>query len=81
MRLTQEADGDRADFIREYGSSGSCCCHLSPPCSSCTHPGNPMNQDECDECWESDDFAERIQSRLDNLRTTLHANIDRKEQP
>lgn len=48
--LTPEAGADRDDFalISNYGS---CSCHINPPCGYCTHPGNPMNQDEDAECW------------------------------
>lgn len=50
--LTPEAEADRAAFERE----GNCCsCHVSPPCSSCTHPGNPLNQDEDDSCWTTEE--------------------------
>lgn len=48
--LTPAAQVDRDDFIAYYGSS-NCGCHLSPPCSSCAHPGNPANQDEDEACW------------------------------
>jgi hypothetical protein len=51
-QLTAEAEADREDFVREHGRDGNCSCHISPPCGSCMHPGNPLNQDECDECWE-----------------------------
>jgi len=51
--LTQEAEDERVDWERHYGD---CSCHLSPPCGSCTHPGNPANQAEDDSCWvEVDD--------------------------
>lgn len=49
--LTPEADDERAEFYREYGADGNCSCHISPPCGSCLHPGNPRNQDEDDRCW------------------------------
>lgn len=52
MRLTLEAEADRAEFESYYGRDGNCSCHISPPCNSCTHPGNPMNQEEDDRCWE-----------------------------
>lgn len=52
--LTPEAEADRADFMSRY-DGGNCSCHLSPPCGSCTHPGNPMNQEEDDSCWEEVD--------------------------
>ena len=52
-RLTEQAEWDRQMFERlneEYG----CACHINPPCTVCTHPGNPANQ-EGDECWEEVD--------------------------
>jgi hypothetical protein len=48
--LTPEAQADRDAFERDY-DGGNCSCHLSPPCGSCTHPGNPLNQDEDESCW------------------------------
>ena len=48
-RLTAEAQAERDDFEHEY-YGGNCSCHLSPPCGSCTHPGNPHNQEE-DSCY------------------------------
>ena len=54
-RLTKEAEADREDFVAEYGLEGNCSCHLSPPCNSCLHPGNPAQQEENEECWEDDD--------------------------
>ena len=46
--LTEQADNDRVDWMSNYDS---CSCHLSPPCGSCTHPGNPRNQEEDEDCW------------------------------
>lgn len=54
FRLTAEAENDSADFEREYGSINGCRCHLCPPCSYCTHPGNPANLEEDDSAWEPD---------------------------
>ncbi len=51
MTLTPQAEADRADWISYYGVHGNCCCHISPPCASCTHPGNPTVQVEDDSCW------------------------------
>lgn len=48
--LTDEAQAERDEFDSEY-DGGNCSCHISPPCGSCTHPGNPMNQDEDDSAW------------------------------
>lgn len=51
--LTQAAQDDRDDFESSFGNSiGNCSCHINPPCGSCTHPGNPTNQEEDDSCWE-----------------------------
>lgn len=47
--LTDEAQAERDEFEREY-DGGNCACHLSPPCGSCVHPGNPRNQED-DSCW------------------------------
>ena len=49
--LTPEAQADRDAFIAEYGRDGNCSCHISPPCNSCLHPGNPLQQDEVESCW------------------------------
>lgn len=29
-----------------------CSCHTSPPCSYCTHEGNPANLEHQDDVWE-----------------------------
>jgi hypothetical protein len=52
-RLTDGAQLERDDFEAKYGK-GNCSCHISPPCSSCLHPGNPVNQEEDDSCWTTD---------------------------
>ena len=44
--LTPEAEAEREDFEAMYGMLGNCSCHISPPCGSCVHPGNPRNQEE-----------------------------------
>lgn len=48
--LTEEADNDRAEFTRTVGDQG-CSCFQAAPCGFCTHPGNPRNQEEDDDCW------------------------------
>lgn len=58
MKLTADAEADREDFEAEYGVRGNCSCFISPPCSSCMHPGNPLNQDEDDDCWEPEDGSD-----------------------
>jgi len=55
--LTDEAETERQDFRTEYGD-GNCSCHISPPCGSCAHPGNPRNLDEDDSAWVKDEPVE-----------------------
>ena len=49
--LTPEAEAEREDFEAMYGMLGNCSCHISPPCGSCVHPGNPRNQEEDETAW------------------------------
>jgi hypothetical protein len=49
-RLTEEAQNDR-DAYERLDSRYGCSCHISPPCGTCTHPGNPQNQDD-EAFWE-----------------------------
>lgn len=49
--LTPEAEDERGDFVREYGYHGNCSCFISPPCCSCMHPGNPLQQECNDAAW------------------------------
>lgn len=53
--LTPGAQAERDEFEACYGTDGSCSCHLSPPCPSCTHPGNPLNQIEDETAWIASD--------------------------
>jgi len=50
--LTDAAQAERRHFQAEYGYDGNCSCHISPPCASCTHPGNPDNQEEDESAWK-----------------------------
>ena len=49
--LTPEAEDDSLDFVRDHGSEGNCSCHISPPCNSCMHPGNPLQLKSNDAAW------------------------------
>ena len=49
-RLTEAAQAERDAFER-LNSTYGCSCHSMPPCSVCTHPGNPLNQED-DSNWE-----------------------------
>lgn len=75
QRLTDISQAERDDFYSlDYGG---CSCFISPSCNFCVHPGNPRNQDEFDECWEPEGFAERVAFQLENVRLAIHAAIDR----
>lgn len=50
--LTVEAQADRDSFIADYGLDGHCHCSTTHP--PCTHPGNPLGQDDTEECWRRD---------------------------
>jgi len=56
--LTPAGEKEREMFEETYGSDGNCSCHNSPPCGSCLHPGNPLNQAERDDCWMDEKVAE-----------------------
>lgn len=49
--LTPEAEAERDQFEAVYGRDGNCSCHISPPCGSCMHPGNPRSQEEDETAW------------------------------
>ena len=51
MRILNEYGQELSDEFESAGYSG-CTCFLSPPCSFCTHPGNPLCLEENDEAWE-----------------------------
>lgn len=50
--MTPEAQADRDDFETNVAVRG-CTCFISAPCSFCTHPGNPL-------CQEDDEFYEEV---------------------
>ena len=51
-RLTEAAQADR-DAYERLGDRLGCSCHISPPCTVCTHLGNPINQED-EEFWEEE---------------------------
>lgn len=52
--LTPEGEELLCKFCDDCGIGGNCSCHISPPCCSCTHPGNPLSL-ECDpSLWEEE---------------------------
>lgn len=50
--LTTDALDMYSDFMMYYDNRG-CSCFISPPCSYCTHIGNPNNLIEDEGCWNS----------------------------
>ena len=48
--VTDEARAERDDWKSGYND---CSCHISPPCNSCIHPGNPANQEEDETAWRA----------------------------
>lgn len=47
--LTPDAKAERDEF---EATSPGCYCHTGcAPCGHCTHPGNPLNQED-DSCWQ-----------------------------
>lgn len=64
--LTDDAWGEHTSFMQDYEDRG-CTCFSAPPCSFCTHPGNPQNLLEDDEAWvpargAKDDIWEAVRS-------------------
>lgn len=53
MVLKPEYQKVADEFWFAYRDEG-CRCFISPPCSYCTHEGNPANLDEDDDAWESE---------------------------
>lgn len=60
LKLSDEAQDDRDRFNHYHADSG-CTCFTNPPCSWCTHPGNPLNQED-DEFWVEDKDFRAIKS-------------------
>lgn len=51
LYLKPEYQEDANQFAKHYEDIG-CTCHLGhPPCSYCTHPGNPLCLEEDDDAW------------------------------
>lgn len=55
-RLTAEAEAARDEWFYTHKLGAGCTCWSSPPCPSCLHPGNPLNQ-ETDDCWTTEPVA------------------------
>lgn len=55
------------DFDSLYRNR-SCSCHRHPPCSYCTHPGNPLNLEESDDVWETGMICETVESNQHDFK-------------
>lgn len=75
--LTPEAQCERDQFTDWYGLDGNCRCHLSPPCGSCTHPGNPRNQAEDESAWMWEDFTYQLDEMECDARAAVQSVIDK----
>lgn len=56
FRLTEDGEELHAQY-NALLRDGGCYCHLSPPCSVCTHEGHPICIEETPELWEPDEPA------------------------
>lgn len=75
--LTPEAEIDRAEFNRDFEGRGCTCC-ISPPCSYCTHPGNPDNQREDEAAWvEQFDLNEMVDRARGALSDAIAFDVTR----
>lgn len=54
---------DLADDFQDGYGSGNCSCHISAPCNSCFHPGNPLNL-ECTPDARGFDFDEETAASM-----------------
>lgn len=50
-KLKPEYEALASQFALHY-ENGGCTCFIRPPCSYCTHEGNPRNLQENDDAWE-----------------------------
>lgn len=66
--LTEEGEELYAEWRRTF-DGGNCSCHISPPCSSCTHEGNPLNLECTDDAWIPDSIEPApLHTMLDQWR-------------
>lgn len=49
--LTEQAQKDRDEFYKIHNSS-ICSCTDEVICEVCSHPGNPLNQEYDEGCWQ-----------------------------
>ena len=56
VTLKPDAEAEYWEWDSKHGDRG-CTCFVSPPCGSCTHPGNPSNLEEDDSAWVKEGTA------------------------
>ncbi len=50
---------------------------MSEPCSCCTHPGHPLNQEGDDDCWEEVfDLDEACEKAMERLRDAIDIDYE-----
>jgi len=77
-RLMPWAEREAFQFYLDHGR-GNCSCHISPPCSSCVHPGNPRNLECADDAWgeEYEVMAAKAKEELETwieYKANVHLN-------
>ena len=77
-QLTEQAENDRAEFEANYAYRG-CTCFQVAPCGYCTHPGNPLNQEEDETAWEVGPFLETVQDPPQLIRVGDRVTVTKPE--
>ncbi len=54
-QLSEYGEELQEEFEAAHGDS-CCSCHINPPCSYCTHPGNPICLENTPEAWVIQDI-------------------------
>ena len=52
MKVLKEEYQVLSDEFDEYADTYGCSCFINPPCTYCTHEGNPTNLLNTEEAWE-----------------------------
>jgi len=75
--LKDWAQADRDAYERLCEHRG-CTCFISAPCVCCTHPGNPLNQESDNECWEEVfDLDEACEKAMERIKRQIDASVQR----
>lgn len=77
-QLTEQAENDRAEFYANYAYRG-CTCFQVAPCGYCTHPGNPLNQEEDETAWEVGPILETVQDPPQLIRVGDRVTVTKPE--